>query len=187
MRLHGYSEMPTISFLFLWCWSSLVSRQKMLQPFGEMLLCSTVTPWPLGLFGSVAPTCHSGFRPAINVDDGRHEMATKPTQLGTVMIFSNSCNDPVGVKSTYLRHTMSHQHGHTYNLCPKQVDLGWCVIKANWLMHHQVSKSDVVYHTNTHLQVDPNNTYIHCADDICAIALFPSSCVAMLAAPAILL
>lgn len=86
--------MPTISFLFLWCWSSLVSRQKMLQPFGEMLLCSTVTPWPLGLFGSVAPTCHSGFRPAINVDDARHEMATKPTQLGTVMIFSNSCNDP---------------------------------------------------------------------------------------------
>lgn len=135
-------------------------RQKMLQPFGEMLLCSTVTPWPLGLFGSVAPTCHSGFRPAINVDDGRHEMGYKTNTAGNRHDFFEQLQWPMlaGVKSTYLRQTMSHQHGHTYNLCPKQVDLGWCVIKANWLMHHQVSKSNVVYYTNTHLQVDPNNT-----------------------------
>lgn len=151
--------------------------------------CCSAALWPRDLLAFSAPlrrhaTQVSGLQSTWMMEGMRwlqNQHSWEPSWFFRIVAMTH-----VGVKSTYLRHTMSHQHGHTYNLCPKQVDLGWCVIKANWLMHHQVSKS-VVYHTNTHLQVDPNNTYIHCADEICAIALFPSSCVAMLAAPAILL
>lgn len=142
----------------------LVSRQKCYNlSWNAALQPSLHVLWPFRLRCADMPL---RSRPATNVGDGRHDgrygmrWATKPTQLGTVIIYSNSCTDPFWRK-IYLLATCHVTSAHSY-LQPFP--------KTSWsrLMRDQSELADapssvkkrccVLHFADTHLQVDPNNT-----------------------------